>query len=143
MRSAHWILFAAGALGAIAAFVATREPNAPVVLAGGCVFLAAAIAQWGIDLRARKVPPFAPRGLAWIFTVLSASFAPMLFATGTWGRDVDSYFMYPSVFGGVMLAPFATPWLCSVGPQPSWQDGRATPILYAWLSLVLAYGATG
>ena len=136
MNVAAWALLAVAAAGWGVALAHVTQPASTGLVAGSAVFFFAAAGLAALDLAGRRIPPSSPRAIAWALVVLGASFVPMVWLTGTWWDD--SALMYPAVLG-VFVAPFATPWLCSVGPQPRWSDGRANPIVLAWLGLVLAF----
>ena len=140
MRSLpHWLLFAT-AVAAWGVAMAYSQSTGLVLVLAGWLFFAVTITVAVLDLIQNVVPFGSPRAIAWGLAILTAFFVPSISLSGVSGNQ-DSLLMLPAV-GGTVLGLFGTPWLCSMGAQPSFRAGRLSPMLLAWLGVVLNFAAT-
>ena len=131
---AHWALFAAaGAAWALSLYWSSWAGDRSLVVTG-TAFLGACVALAVLERVRDALPVGSPRAIAWLLVVLTAAFLPSLALSGAWRGS--SMVMLPAV-AGTVVSWAAVPWLVSTGPQPSWRDGRATPVLLAWMGLAL------
>lgn len=131
----HWLLFAtAVAAWGVAIAFASAGRASPLPIAGW-IFFAATIALAANDRVRDALPLGAPRAIGWLLVILTAAFLPLISISGAWG-DESSLLLLPAV-GGSLVSWVAVPWLCSTGPQPAWSAGRGSPVLLAWMGLVL------